>query len=70
MNHTELLNKFDREMRGKSFSEAEKVARDYYYTLRIIRQDDKYLIVTKDYVTTRINVAMQGNTVEAVLSIG
>ena len=55
---------------GLSEQEAEKVAESARWTVRVGRRDGVDLMLTQEYSTSRVNVAMEKGIVTEVLSIG
>jgi hypothetical protein len=55
---------------GTSLDEFTKLAESLGATVRIVQQDGTALAVTEDYSTTRVNVAVEGSTVTAIVNVG
>lgn len=58
------------ELSGKRVSEARTTAARHGCVFRVVRRDGKDLVVTQDYRTDRINVAVEGDRVVGVEGIG
>jgi hypothetical protein len=55
---------------GYCLADAEQLAKNYGYSVRVVRQDGEDLAATADFSETRINVATKGDIVAEVVSIG
>ncbi len=55
---------------GKTLSDACVLCRRAEMSIRAVKVDGKALIVTCDYVPSRVNVVMRGDVIESVESIG
>jgi hypothetical protein len=55
---------------GLCLADAQALAKDFGYELRIVRQDGVDLAITDDFSDSRINVAVKGDLVSEVVSIG
>lgn len=55
---------------GLSVQEMEALASEYGLSVRVIVQDGQSLMHTEDYVVTRLNVAVQGDSVTEIISNG
>jgi hypothetical protein len=55
---------------GLSLADATKVVEERGLTLRVVRRDGVDLAVTADFTETRINVAVEGDTVTDIVSLG
>jgi hypothetical protein len=55
---------------GRTFDEATAIAESAGWTVRVVRMDGEELAVTADYVSTRLNVAVEADVVTEVLSVG
>lgn len=55
---------------GSSLKAFEELAAGYGFTTRVVRQDGVDLPVTADFSDTRANVAVEGDTVVEIISIG
>ena len=53
------IDKINKLIVGKSYKEAEKI----YGNLRIVKQDDKYKIITLDYCEHRCNVEIKNEII-------
>ncbi len=55
---------------GVAEDEAAKVASEFGWTVRVVKRDGESLMVTEDYSTSRVNVAVEAGVVTSVESIG
>ena len=55
---------------GRTVEEAERMLTEVGLSLRVVREDGVDLVVTDDYVETRVNVAVDSGTVSTVVSLG
>jgi hypothetical protein len=55
---------------GLCFADAQAFARNWAYEVRVVRQDGVDLNITADFSESRINVAIEGDIVAEVVSIG
>jgi hypothetical protein len=58
------------EIIGLHLDEARTISDETGFSIRVMKMDGEHLIGTCDYRTDRINVAIERNTVAAILNVG
>jgi hypothetical protein len=58
-----------RELVGLRVGKAKRVAERHGCTLRVVRRDGEWLVVTQDFRTDRINVAVRDRVVRRIVGI-
>jgi hypothetical protein len=55
---------------GTPLADFTKQAEGLGWTVRVVEQDGESLAATDDYITTRVNVAVEGDTVTRIVNVG
>ena len=55
---------------GLHLEDARNISTETGFTLRVMQKDGEHLIGTMDFRTDRINIAVERNTVAAILNVG
>lgn len=55
---------------GKKLEDAQEFAKTKSLTIRVVQKDGKHLIITSDYRSNRVNVAIFNNKIANIVSVG
>jgi len=53
-------------LKGKTYKEAQEICKEAKFTLRVVKEDGNYKIVTRDYRLDRINLELENNIITKV----
>ena len=59
-----------RKLLGKTYQEANPIAQQLGFTLRVVKEDNCCHVVTADYYENRLNVSVTNNVIIEILYIG
>jgi len=53
-------------LKRKTYKEAQEICKEAKFTLRVVKEDGNYKIVTRDYRLDRINLELENNIITKV----